>query len=219
MCYKSIRKKCSKIINLLYLLKTTLMKLHLGCGNVLLPGWTNVDLDDISGIDLQDDVRTLTKIKDNSYDIIYASHVLEHFGRNEFEPILKVWNKKLKINGILRLAVPDFEKAIKWYNDTKKIEDVIGLISGGQKTEFDYHKMIYDKKFLTKVLKICGFDNVKEWDWRQTEHGQSDDYSQSYLPHMDKENGMLMSLNLQAVKIQNSEKDNLNPGQSPWRKK
>ena len=127
--------------------------------------------------------------------------------------------KKLKINGILRLAVPDFEKAIEWYNDTKKIEDVIGLISGGQKTEFDYHKMIYDRKFLTKVLKICGFDDVKEWEWRQTEHGQFDDYSQSYLPHMDKENGMLMSLNLQAIKIQNPEKDNLNPGQSPWVKK
>ena len=205
MYYKSIRKKRSKVINLLYLPKTTLIKLHLGCGNVLLPGWTNVDLDDIPEIDLQDDVRTLTKIEDNSCDIIYASHVLEHFGRKEFESILKVWNKKLKINGILRLAVPDFEKAIKWYNDTKKIEDIIGLISGGQKTEFDYHKMIYDRKFLTKVLKICGFDDVKEWEWRQTEHGQFDDYSQSYLPHMDKENGILMSLNLQAVKIQNPE--------------
>ena len=37
MHYKSIRKKGSKIINLLYLQRTTLIKLHLGCGNVLLP--------------------------------------------------------------------------------------------------------------------------------------------------------------------------------------
>ena len=115
------------------------MKLHLGCGNVLLPGWTNVDIDDIPGIDIKDDVTKLDKIKDNSCEIIYASHVLEHFGRNEFESILKLWNKKLKLKGILRLAVPDFEKAIRWYGKTGKIEDVLGQLSGGQKSEFDYH--------------------------------------------------------------------------------
>jgi len=194
------------------------MKLHVGCGDVILPGWTNVDIDDIPGINLQDDVKTLEKINDNSCDIIYASHVLEHFGRNEFEPILKLWNKKLKNHGILRLAVPDFEKSIQWYNKTKKIEDILGLISGGQKTKFDYHKMIYDKKFLTNVLKICGFDDIKEWNWKKTEHHTYDDYSQSYLPHMEKETGMLMSLNLEAIKIKAPSTYNTNPGKSPWRK-
>lgn len=154
------------------------MKLHLGCGNVLLPGWTNVDIDNITGIDIQDDVSKLGKIQNDSCDMIYASHVLEHFGRNEFEAIIKLWNKKLKINGKLRLAVPDFEKAVKWYTNTKKIEDILGLVSGGQKTEYDYHKMIYDKKILTHVLESCGFGNIQEWDWRETEHQGFDDYSQ-----------------------------------------
>ena len=58
----------------------------------------NVDIDDIPGIDIKDDVTKLDKIKDNSCEIIYASHVLEHFGRNEFESILKLWNKKLKLD-------------------------------------------------------------------------------------------------------------------------
>ena len=194
------------------------MKLHLGCGNVLLPGWTNVDIDDIPGIDIKDDVTKLDKIKDNSCEIIYSSHVLEHFGRNEFESILKLWNKKLKLNGILRLAVPDFEKSIIWYNKTKKIEDVLSLISGGQKSKFDYHKMIYDKNFLSNVLELCGFGEIKEWDWTKTEHHDFDDYSQSYLPHMEKDTGMLMSLNLEAKKIQDSTLSNSNPGKSPWRK-
>jgi len=194
------------------------MKLHVGCGDVLLPGWINVDIDNIPGIDIQDDVSKLEKIQDNSCDIIYASHVLEHFGRNEFESIIKLWNKKLKINGILRLAVPDFEKAIKWYANTKKIEDVLGLISGGQKTEFDYHKMIYDKKFLSHVLESCGFGNIQEWDWRNTEHKSFDDYSQSYMPHMEKETGMLMSLNLEAIKIKNSSTTSEDLGKSPWQK-
>ena len=194
------------------------MKLHLGCGNVLLSGWTNVDIDDIPGIDIKDDVTKLDKIKDNSCEIIYASHVLEHFGRNEFESILKLWNKKLKLDGILRLAVPDFEKSIMWYNKTKKIEDILGLVSGGQKSRFDYHKMVYDKKFLTNVLELCGFGDIKEWDWTKTEHCDSDDYSQSYLPHMEKDTGMLMSLNLEGRKIHDSTNSNVDPGKSPWRK-
>ena len=37
------------------------MKLHVGCGDVILPGWTNVDLEDLPGIDLQDDIRELKK--------------------------------------------------------------------------------------------------------------------------------------------------------------
>ena len=46
-----------------------------------------------------------------------------------------------------------------------------------------------------------GFSEVRPWDWRTTEHGALDDYSQAYLPHLDKENGMLVSLNLEAVKL------------------
>ena len=193
------------------------MKLHVGCGDVILPGWTNVDLEDLPGIDLQDDIRELEKVEDGTCDIIYASHVLEHVGRNEFEDVLKTWNKKLKKGGILRIAVPDFEKVVEWYKKTGNILDVTGLVSGGQKTKYDYHQMIFDKKFLSEILGKCGFNNIREWDWRKTEHGKYDDYSQSYLPHMDKESGMLMSLNLEAIKISEPTTEELHLGKSPWR--
>ena len=42
--------------------------------------------------------------------------------------------------------------------------------------------------------------DVKRYDWRDTEHAEFDDHSQAYLPHMDKENGTLISLNIEAVK-------------------
>jgi hypothetical protein len=45
-----------------------------------------------------------------------------------------------------------------------------------------------------------GFKEVYLWDWRETEHSHIDDFSQAYLPHMDKENGVLMSLNIEAKK-------------------
>lgn len=183
---------------------------------MVLPGWINLDIENLPGVQIQDDIRTLNKIIDESCDIIYASHVLEHVGRHEFEDVLKTWNKKLKMNGILRLAVPDFEKAIIWYQKTKQILDIVGLVQGGQKTKFDYHNMIFDKEMLIMTLEKCGFGNIHEWDWRKTDHGRYDDYSQSYLPHMDKEKGMLMSLNLETTKISNPPTQNMNLGKSPW---
>ncbi len=60
--------------------------------------------------------------------------------------------------------------------------------------------MIFDELFLTETLCAAGFREVRRWDWRETDHAHIDDYSQSHLPHMDKENGRLMSLNLEGVK-------------------
>jgi hypothetical protein len=53
---------------------------------------------------------------------------------------------------------------------------------------------------LTRLLEDAGFTEIRHWDWRCTEHAHIDDYSQAYLPHLDKDNGLLMSLNLEAVK-------------------
>ena len=100
---------------------------------------SNLDIDNLPGVDINDDARMLSKIPDESCDIIYACHILEHLGRHEIENVLKTWNKKLKKNGIIRLAVPDFQKAIQWYQKNPDLEDILGLIIGGQKTKYDFH--------------------------------------------------------------------------------
>ena len=40
---------------------------------------------------------------------------------------------------------------------------------------------------------------VKKYNWKNTEHAQFDDHSQAYLPDMDKENGTLISLNIECI--------------------
>jgi hypothetical protein len=50
------------------------------------------------------------------------------------------------------------------------------------------------------MLKKVGFDEIRRWNWRDTEHASVDDFSQAYLPHQDREHGRLMSLNVEAVK-------------------
>ena len=38
---------------------------------------------------------------------------------------------------------------------------------------------------------------MQQWDWREVDHGKYDDHSQAYYPHMDKENGIAVSLNIE----------------------
>lgn len=178
------------------------MKLHLGCGRKYIEGFKHVDLQNFGHIDYKTSVNDLHFAKDNSVELIYSAHVLEHFGRNEYKDVLKEWYRVLEPSGILRVSVPSFDAVVKYYTEKDdNIELLLGLLVGGQKVgEYDYHKMIFSKKLLTAVLYEIGFSSIKEYDWKDTEHSNIDDFSQAYLPHMDKENGMLMSLNLEAIK-------------------
>ena len=58
----------------------------------------------------------------------------------------------------------------------------------------------YDFARLEKLLKAAGFVKVERYDWRDFLPADYDDYSRSYLPHMDFDNGRLMSLNITAKK-------------------
>jgi hypothetical protein len=45
-----------------------------------------------------------------------------------------------------------------------------------------YHKLLFDFSFLSHVLRLAGFHNIKRYDWQQTEHADFDDHSKAYLP-------------------------------------
>jgi predicted SAM-dependent methyltransferase len=177
------------------------MKLHLGCGKKYIKGFLHVDLLDLSHIDYKTSVNNLSFAKYNTVDLIYSSHVLEHFGRNEYKDVLLEWYRVLKIGGILRISVPDFKAVVDHYNKERNIELLLGLVIGGQKLgEYDYHQMIFDESLLKRELKDIGFKSVSKYNWKDVCHSDIDDFSQAYLPHMDKKNGMLMSLNIEATK-------------------
>lgn len=177
-------------------------KLHLGCGPVSLPGFTNIDIRWMPGVDKIADIRYLSPrdYPSNSVDLIYASHVLEHISRWEYKSTLSRWYDMLKEGGILRLAVPDFESLTKYYMAVGNIKNIMGLLYGGQDYRENRHHWIWDYDSLKDDLKATGFRNIYKWDWRKTSHSYIDDLSQAYLPHMDKENGFLVSLNVEAVK-------------------
>ena len=184
------------------------IKLHLGCGGRYIPGFIHIDLDDYPHIDYKSDISNLSMFKDSSVDLIYSCHALEYFDREEVQKVLKEWYRVLKRNGILRVAVPDFEAIVKVYLKYKDLnhKGILGPLYGriviktpdGEKTI--YHKTVYDFKSLKEVLESIGFKNVHRYDWKKTIHKDYDDFSQAYIPHMDKEHGILISLNVEAEK-------------------
>jgi len=176
------------------------MKLHLGCGRKRIEGFIGVDIQKSNNPDVVADIRDLRCFDDGSVDTIYACHVLEHVYRSDCLGVLRSWYKLLKPQGILRLAVPDFESVVKLYMQGVKLSVLIGNFYPKNVSPENTHYYTWDFDSLQEDLQTVGFNNVHRYNWRDTEHADLDDYSQAYYPHMDKENGVLRSLNVEATK-------------------
>ena len=137
-------------------------------------------------------------------ELIYASHMLEYLDRFEARRVLEEWKRVLCPDGLLRLAVPDFEALAEIYFREKRLDMILGPLYGrmeiaGTPTVI-YHKTVYDFESLRHLLEEAGFRDVRRYDWRETIHRNVDDHSQSYIPHMDKDHGKLISLNVESRK-------------------
>ncbi|MGQ9369810.1 methyltransferase domain-containing protein [Azospirillum sp. ST 5-10] len=90
------------------------VRLNLGCGDKLLPGYVNVDIaDNRAGVrpDVVCDLHRLGDFADDSVDEILAVHVVEHFWRWEVEDILREWVRVLKPGGRMVLECPNLRSA------------------------------------------------------------------------------------------------------------
>jgi len=177
-----------------------MIKINLGCGKRNFgKDWVHIDGGNYDHLDSSD----IINFPYENIDLLYVSHVISYFDRDEIIPILNVWKKKLNTNGVLRIATPDFAVISKLYNNKLfNLDSFLGPLYGKMQMQdkFIYHKTVYDKESLYLLLSNIGFKNIKEWNHKSVDHGIYDDHSQAYLPHMDKKNGKLISLNLECTK-------------------
>ena len=90
-----------------FLLKMKEIKLHLGCGwRNFGTDWIHIDGGDYDHLDYSDILHL--PFSDNTVDVIYASHVLEYFDREESTFLLKEWCRVLKPKGIFKGSSPRF---------------------------------------------------------------------------------------------------------------
>lgn len=180
-----------------------LLKLHLGCGKRFLPGFVHVDIADFPHIDHRALADRLPFISDESAGLIYSSHMFEYWDRQEAAIVLQEWRRVLAPGGTLRIAVPDFDRLIEVYQKTGELGRILGPLYGRMDVGLDkpiYHKTTYAFASMKELLESAGFRDVRRYDWQKVLPEGFDDHSQAYFPHMDKENGLLVSLNVEATR-------------------
>jgi SAM-dependent methyltransferase len=89
--------------------------LNLGCGGSFHPDWVNMDFKPASSKVIAHDLRKPLPFRGNTWDCIYASHVLEHFSRREARLFLNECRRVLRPGGVLRIVVPDLEMIARLY--------------------------------------------------------------------------------------------------------
>ena len=162
------------------------MKLYIGCGpkpfheqhkrvmNAYPGEWVYVDKY-VKDKDIRMwDATQLNEVKDGSIEVIYASHLLEHFPHTRVPRILKLWKEKLIHNGTLILNVPDMlwvaERTIKYalghelegyYNQWEGEHGLQSVLYGSQSHKGEHHKSGYLKETLEKLLKDTEFREIE----------------------------------------------------------
>lgn len=92
----------------------TAVRLNLGCGDKVLPGYVNVDVAETragKAPDVLCDLHALTPFETASVDEVLAVHVVEHFWRWEVVDVLKEWARVLKPGGRMILECPNLLSA------------------------------------------------------------------------------------------------------------
>lgn len=106
---------CSPPDNNPNLMEQTKKYLNLGCGSHYHPDWTNVDIHSNNKDVIDCDLKKGIPFEDNSFDVVYHSHLLEHFPKSYAPLFLSECFRILKLGGMIRIAVPDLEQIARNY--------------------------------------------------------------------------------------------------------
>lgn len=91
------------------------MMLNFACGSRIHKDFENIDFYPINENIKKINLLQVLPYNDNTFDIAYSSHFLEHLDKDNAKKILKEIRRILKDDGILRIVVPDLENIAREY--------------------------------------------------------------------------------------------------------
>jgi predicted SAM-dependent methyltransferase len=144
------------------------LKLHIG-GQEPHPEWKILDIESRPEVDYVANAQDLSQFESNSIEVIYASHVLEHFYynlNNELISTLKEWHRVLQPEGKLLISVPDLKTLCWLYLHPNLIpierHQLMRIMFGGQTNSYDVHKVGLDFEVLALYLEEVGFGEYEQ---------------------------------------------------------
>jgi len=156
--------------------RATTRRLHWGCGGLPAPGWINSDLRYLPGVDLCCDIRQGLPLADASIAYVSSMHALQEIPYLELVGVLRELRRVLAPGGVLRLGLPDLDRAIHAYlrgdHDYFYVkDDEVGSLAGKlvvQMTWYGSSRVMFTEEFARELLGRAGFARVARCDFGQT---------------------------------------------------
>jgi len=113
--------------------------LNLGCGQRFHKDWVNVDFQSGSEYVIAHNLLNGIPFGSSEFDIVYHSHVLEHFSKEDGKRFILECYRVLKPRGIIRVAVPDLEQIVRNY-----LKSMEGALAGNVDAAYNYEWMMLE---------------------------------------------------------------------------
>lgn len=150
-----------------------MIRLNLGCCDLPLKGWVNIDNSTSPHIkaDLVANALDLSEhFEPESVDQIYAGHLVEHLMPHEAELAIEHWKSLLKPGGKLAIMTPDFHHLCEQYlAGAITIEEMTDLYVYSYVQESE-HRSLWDQEALFKLFARHGFNSIQPIDRMKNEY-------------------------------------------------
>jgi SAM-dependent methyltransferase len=115
------------------------------------------------------DVSRRFRFADETFECVYASHMLEHLAPDVAERCLREVHRVLQPGGILRLAVPDLDGVIAGYDPADPDTFLDGLFEGhsDRRSSASRHRWQYNAVSLKGLMERVGFRDVERCEYRE----------------------------------------------------
>jgi SAM-dependent methyltransferase len=151
-------------------------RLHWGCGPITPYGWVNSDIQRGPGVDVVADIRAGLPLAENAFDYIVSIHTLPELAYDEQDHALLELRRVLRPGGVLRLSLPDFDKAVQAYTakdiDYFMIPDEVAKTLSGkmivQLLWYGRSRCLFTREFVLELLTRCGFQSIQFCGFGQT---------------------------------------------------